>query len=318
MNRAAALSLLAASLFACRTASVPAGIPRGYEVTPNGLVHRSCIRIVPDGHSVAADGVITSPTGERTAPAPCRHPRLDPRTLAEITYDSAGGHTSSWVISAGWHNTPPLGFLRATFVVPPGPQDSSVTIYLFPSMTPAKGGPILQNVLGWQPGIGWRITSGICCPPGSQNWSRHLPVNTGDTITAYITWCPAFAARPEQAGAAGRPASARAGSAHPGSAASCDWLVLTTDNTTGQSVSLAVNDTTPVVNAGGGALEAYSFTACDQLPGGGTIAFTNIELRDQNGNVLQPDWSPHYWDGPVQCNYGITSTATSVTLTWQP
>lgn len=68
----------------------------------------------------------------------------------------------------------------------------------------------------------------------------------------------------------------------------------------------------------GGALEVYDVTSCDEFPDGGFLTFSNIAVYDRNMiRVSSPPWDSN---GPAaagltpQCNYGVKTTDTSVTV----
>jgi hypothetical protein len=292
MHRFIALALLLIPLASCRTAGLSPQIPDGYVPTPHGLVHRSCVRAVPPGHRLDADGTVISPSGERRTTAPCPYPRLDPqsRTPMELNPPQVNG----WVVSAGWTSTVPIGSLTASFVVPPAPADSGALIYFFPGMTSTPIQGIIQPVLQYGAGIQgggnyWMVMSWNCCAANSSWYSPGVTVSTGDTIVGSMN------------------VSCSGGT--------CTGQVVTTDATTGDSTTLLfTRSTTPYINAAGGALEVHGVNACGQFPASGTIAFTDITLTDQNGNPLQPVWTPNVRSRKPDCGYSATTTATTVTL----
>ncbi|HEU4559800.1 MAG TPA: hypothetical protein VFS20_18255 [Longimicrobium sp.] len=289
-----AVPLLLATLFACRTASLPLRMPEGYVVTPNGLMHGSCIRVLESGESISRDGVVIHRSGERETLPPCRHPRLDPRTFSPLAADTG------WVLSAGWTSPAPLGELRASFTVPSAPASSAATFYFFPAITPGPtSGPIMQTDLGWHPDSAqWMVSPAFCCPQGWRAKIRHVNVSPGDSLQGSITRCA-----PEPAAEVVPP---------------CTWRLVITDVTTGQASALLVSDTTTFQRAGGGTMEAYWPDACNQFPASGSISFSRIVLKDQDGNVLQPQWSSHYWRAALQCGFNIAVAPATVTLTWTP
>ena len=63
--------------------------------------------------------------------------------------------------------------------------------------------------------------------------------------------------------------------------------------------------------------KSTSVTACNQYPADGAIAFTNIALQDQNGNAMQPNWSPWVGGATPACGYTVTINGPSaMTLTY--
>ena len=300
MIRLVASFLLLVSFAGCTTTPVSRPLPEGYVATPHGLVHRSCVRHVPKGHRVTADGVVTRPEGVRETLPPCLYPRLHPRTLAPIAPTRTTPpppDVNGWVERGDWTSGVPLGSLSATFTVPQAPLSNGALIYFFPGSEPADGSTILQPVLQYGNGAAgggyyWAAASWFCCPAG---WSTHsdlISVNTGDSILGTLN------------------ATCSGGT--------CNWTIATTDTTTGGTTTLAAdNVSSPFVWNFGGVLEAYSVTACNQYPADGAIAFTNIALLDQNGNPMQPNWSP--WVGGVTpaCGYSVTiNGSNAMTLTY--
>ncbi|MGH9563211.1 MAG: hypothetical protein ACRD3S_17290, partial [Terracidiphilus sp.] len=64
-------------------------------------------------------------------------------------------------------------------------------------------------------------------------------------------------------------------------------------------------------------LEAYNIVQCSDYPPNGSLTFSNIALDDDNFKLISaPAWSATYWASGAtpQCNYKVTTTATSTTL----
>lgn len=302
MNRVITSLLLLISFAGCTTTGrVDRRLPEGYVATPHGLVHRSCVRHIPNGHRVTADGVVTRADGGRETLPPCAHPRLHPRTLQPIAPSPATPpppDVNGWVERGNWTSGAPLGYLAANFIVPQPPASNGALIYFFPGSSPSDGSTILQPVLQYGYGAAgggnyWSAASWFCCPAGWTTHSDLINVNTGDTISGTMTgFC---------------------------SGGNCNWSIATADTTTGvTSVLGADNVSTPFVWNFGGVLEAYSVTSCEQYPADGAIAFTSITLQDQNGNPMQPDWSTWVAGGLTpDCGYSVTvNGSNAMTLTY--
>lgn len=310
MRSMAACLMLLAALTGCqpeKTANAPVPeapvpsavppLPEGYVVTPHGLVHRSCVRLIAPGERVNALGTVTRASGEREQLPLCRYPRLNAHTRQPIiTGPGVTQAVNGWVEDAYWTSSVPLGSMSANFNVPTAPTSNGATIFFFPGAEPGDGSTILQPVLQYGTsaaggGNYWTAASWFCCPAGWSNHSTLINVNAGDTMLGTMT-------------------STCSGS-------SCNWTIVTTDSTSGASTTLAAdNVTSQFVWNLGGVLEAYSLTSCAQYPAAGTIAFTNIALKNQSGSPMTPSWTN--WVGTVTptCGYAVTSTPTSATLTY--
>ena len=291
------LSILALLIGACGTTTSPK-LPAGYVATPHGLVHSSCVKHLPPGHTVGADGVVKRPAGMTETLPQCGHPRLHPRTLALITMPMSvsAPAASGWIEKAYWVSDKPLGYLSAQFVVPPAPTLKGSLIYFFPGSEPADKLTILQPVLQYGTGAAgggnyWSAVSWYCCPSG---WTLHsdvIPVNTGDVIVGTMT-------------------ATCSGSA-------CNWKIVTADQTTNTSTALAADNVTDsfVWNVGA-VMEAYYVRNCNQYPAGGPLAFTNLTLRDENGVTMLPNWTNYVASVTPDCGYNVSSTPATVTLTY--
>lgn len=306
LRRVSVLPFLTLALVACQATAratartgAPPTLPEGYVVTPHGLIHRSCVRAVAAGETVDAQGAVIAANGERTELPPCRHPRLDKRTLQPI---EAGQNVSptinGWIAYADWTASTPLGYFTATFQVPASPTIYGATVFFFPGSEPTDGSTILQPVLQWgESGAGggnyWAAASWFCCPSGWLTHSALIDVNAGDTIaSSMVSDC---------------------------SGSTCSWYVKTADMTTDTFTSLAAqNVTTPFLWNFGGVLESYRVSECAQNPASGSITFSNLVLRDENGNAMSPTWTNDVPASDPDCGYAVSSSPNSVTVTWTP
>jgi hypothetical protein len=159
-------------------------------------------------------------------------------------------------------------------------------------------------VLGWndgQSGVGpWNIASWNCCPSGTANYSTPVTVNTGDVIQGIIK-----------------------GTCKAGTQSCSTWNITTKDVTTGkQTVLKKTPSEGQTFNwAQSGVLEVYSISQCSDFPPDGSIKFSKVALFDYNYKTIKnPGWTPMYWvqQGVTDpwCNYGVTTTAKSATLTY--
>ena len=281
---AAALPVLIATLWTCGVATRPQGTPPGYEPTPNGLVHRSCIHTIPDGHRVTASGVIISPDGRRETLPPCRYPHLALRTLDTVLADSG------WIMSAGWSSGDTvIGSLTSTYVVPTQPSMQGGLSYFFPGVNVKA---ILQPVLASHPDGTWTMRNAYCCTEHRVTQGTAVNVNPGDTLVGSITsTC---------------------------SASGCDWTITTIDLTSADTITLAVDSVTvPAQSVAAGVLEAYGVSDCTQFPASGSITFSNVTVTDQAGNQLPAAWHSSDWEKyPLDCGFSVAITDAGATLSW--
>jgi hypothetical protein len=255
------------------------------------------VREIAPGERVDARGAVVHANGEREALSPCRFPRLDLHTRRPIVpRRGVTPEVNGWVEASNWIAGSPLGSLSAGFPVPPAPPSNGATIFFFPGSEPDDGSTILQPVLQYGTsaaggGSSWTAASWFCCPAGWSSHSSPIDVKAGDTILATMT-ASCFGS-------------------------SCNWSIVTADSTIGTSSALpADNVASPFVWNFGGVLESYAVTSCAQYPAGGTTTFSNITLRDQNGNPMLPDWTLLMNGGTPSCNYSVTMTEVTTSLTY--
>jgi hypothetical protein len=288
----------------------PANVPSDYVITPFGYFHPSCVREIKEGQTVLADGRIRFADGTEETVAPfCNFPRYTGRgeLVVEGSADAGALYISWDWIEAGQVSTgtSSYGRIKATWTVPPTPTtNDGQTLYFFPGFEDIQNTQlIIQPVLGWNDGQNagpWNISSWNCCPSGTTNYSTPVTVNPGDTIQGTIkSTCKA-----------GNP--------------SCPtWNITTKDVTTRKSTTLR---NTPSEGqtfnwAQSGVLEVYSIYQCSDFPPNGSIEFSSVVLYDYYfKKIKNPGWTPMYWvqQGQTQpwCNYDVTTTPTSATLTY--
>ncbi len=292
----------------------PANVPSDYVITPFGYFHPSCVRQVEDGETLLADGRLQFADGtEETVASVCSFPHYTPSGELAVK-----GSTNSQPLNISWswieagqvatNNT--YGGVTATWTVPPTPTtNDGQTLFFFPALshhdnTPPAEEPIIQPVLGWndgQSGVGpWNIASWNCCPSGMTWNSTPVTVNPGDQILGTVlTSCGNVMIQ------------------------SCaKWNITTEDVTIGQSTTL--HSVFPGLYkfpwAQSGTLEVYSISQCTDYPPNGSLTFSNVVLYDNNSRPIQhPGWSPMILvqQGTTPwCNYGVTTTDTTATLTY--
>ncbi len=293
----------------------PANVPSDYVISPFGYFHPSCVRTAKDGETVLPDGRIRFEDGTEEASAlSCAFPRYNPsgELVSEGVADPNPLEISwSWIEAGQVATSTTFDAVMATWTVPITPTtNDGQTLFFFPSLShhhgnPPSEEPIIQPVLGWNDGqIGaglWNIASWNCCPSGMTWSSTPVTVNPGDQIQgAVISAC-------------GSPVIQ-----------SCSkWNITTKDVTTGTSTILKV--VYPSLYqfpwAQSGVLEVYAIQQCSDYPPDGSITFTNVSLFDNFfRHIAQPGWSPELWVAQGRtdpwCNYGVTTTDSTVTLTY--
>ncbi len=270
--------------------------PEGYVATPHGLMHHSCVGALAAGERISAGGIVLRANGERERLESCAYPRLNARTFTPIVRRPIDPTTSGWIEASYWSSASGLGFLSAVFSVPPLPVSTGGTVFFFPGAEPGDGSTILQPVLQYGSsasggGDFWTAASWFCCPSGWTFYSSPIDVSPGDTILGTM------AASCSDSG--------------------CDWDIETADISQGTSTTLTAADvTSSFTSIYGGVLEAYAVSDCSQYPDSPAITFAEVTLEDEDGNVLEPDWSTFVNDVTPQCPYGVEASATSATLSY--
>ena len=291
--------------------------PDGYEVTPAGYFHESCVRTIANGDRLLVDGRVqhaNSTTDD--AAAVCNYPRYTPAgiligptaTTKDTQLANFGKATapeiSGWLEATSDYTGSPTssyGALTAMWTVPPQPaSDDGQTLYFFPGFEDANGAvngvfTILQPVLGWTGGQ-YLIASWNCCISGVISKSPNVNVSPGDQIYGSITsTCTA------------------------GTLSCPTWNVLTLDMTTGFSTIFADTPTDgQIFNwAFGAVFEPYYIVSCNDYPPNGHLTFDNITVFSQHLAPLNTSkWTktvePH---GSPACNYSVVQvTGHEITL----
>lgn len=293
----------------------PAGVPADYVITPFGYFSPACVQQIHDGDHITQDGGIQRVTGSLEQRKICNQDNFtrdgvrvksDGRTLEGKLARTSDGNSLAetkavhpptiaheYLADGSYITSQPIGRIIASWKVPPNPRvRSKQTIYFFPGM---QGDTILQPVLGYRGESNtWDLSSWNCCKDGTVWTSDYIPAKSGDQIVGdtYSTCAAGMA---------------------------CNrWNIDTKNVTSGRSVRLT---TAPYGNPSlifGGALEVYDVTSCDEFPDGGFLTFSNIAVYDRN--MIRVSSQPWDSNGPAaagltpQCNYGVKTTDTSVTV----
>jgi hypothetical protein len=281
----------------------PAGVPDDYVITPNGYFSPACVATIHEGDELAANGMIQRASGIAEKAPTCDKPnfslqgeRIEPNGRRSLMA-APPPEQSGWVQAANYTSSKPIGRIVATWKVPTAPttKDDQV-IYFFPGLEQLPTvQSILQPVLGWN-GYGdkaWTLASWNCCVDGTTFHSDPIPASAGDTVVGdtYST-C-----------AAGQACST--------------WKIDSKNTTTGRTSTLTTNPYADLTWVFGGVLEVYNVSTCGEYPGG-PITFSNIQVYDRsNTRVSNPAWQGSDTSGiNPQCNYGLSTTATSATISY--
>jgi hypothetical protein len=286
---------------------------------PRGLIHRSCLREVPDRSTVAVDGTVTAPDGRVIHYPPCVSPGFLKPGSPEIA-------TSPWPhgLDSWGKTTPPStqgfieGFLQdaatghtftqvgSEWTVPPKPisYTSGNVVFIWNGAQNNQGlsiqsvaQPVLQlgNNGIFNPGNNWIGAIYVCQGPADPCYkdSTTLSFTPGDQASGlvYTSNC---------------------------SGGKCDVNIEMDNNTTLLRISytlakaVATNGQTndSYTQALFAALETANLSTCDNFPVG-PISFSSFVLAD-NGSFVTPSGGASYHAVTPDCGYGaipIGSTA---------
>lgn len=243
-----------------------------------------------------ADPVVIGADGSRRSLGPCTPPHKP--------------STSGWIVNMNWPANPlqPVGSMTASFMVPTDPlHGDGATLFFFPGGQIAMPYMIWQTVLhyGYDAWKGWSIASWLDNRAGWSFQSTPLPTKAGDTIFGSIT-------------------SSCSNNV-------CNWCLMTIDCstadcshtpdcTTKEASAFVIENLDPNFTPQqffGGAFEGYAVTDCQtQYPAGSkSITFSNITLKDRNGDPIQTMW----FKGLINPDCGATAVSPdgkTVTLMW--
>lgn len=292
----------------------PRDVPRDYVITPFGYFHPSCVRTVGRSDIVLADGRVQHADGTRSPAHTCGYARygksgnrIEPgmSTAPGVTPPASSANlpprVDGWLEASWYHDKATFGGVSSHWFVPSAPaSDVGQVLYYFPGLEDYENiVSILQPVLGWN-GFNdhaWTITSWNCCRGGNVDHSVPEPVATGDSIVGKIAGdCPA-----------GQVCST--------------WDIATIDKTNGRSSTLRKTSSygQRFDWAFAGVVEVYGVGACDQYSSNGFVDFTQISLLDvEKKRIGKVHWAASglLQNGAPVCNYGVTVTPTSASLTF--
>jgi hypothetical protein len=287
-------------------ASRPAGIPLDYVVTPNGLFHASCVVKVEENDLITANGDVRHADGSVRKATVCAHPRFDKagKLVALAGQDEAAGRLEfdGWVTSSNSdpNVTPPANKMVANFTVPSGPTTAAgQVLYFFPGLEATVNlQTILQPVLAWN-GFGdsaWTMTNWNCCKNGTTFHGDTISVSTGHKIHGAM----------------------RGNNCQNGVCS--NWNITSVDRTTGQKTTFGTDAYDQAFNwYFGGVMEVYGVTQCSQYPANGSIKFTDVQVYDLNGADVTPsNWNISIASTAPSCNYAVTPTTRTTTITFNP
>jgi hypothetical protein len=285
----------------------PQDVPADYVVTPNGFFSPSCVQPVHDGEKLHANGSIEAADGSIRQPAACTQPhyrfdgtRVNPdgSFLLPAIHARANPTINGWVEDANYESSVNIGKIVATWTVPKTPtKQSGQTDYFFPGLEQNDSNPesILQPVLGYGAfsGTVWTLSSWNCCVSGTTYYSGPISVNVGDKIVG-TTACEAKN--------------------------SCGtWDITSEDATTNKSTTLKTDPYGNLLWVFGGVMEVYGVSSCNELPASSPLAYSSIGVYNTGfGQISNPPWTKDYpiGSGTPQCGYSISTTASSVTLSY--
>jgi hypothetical protein len=251
--------------------------------TPFGYFDPSCVYAL-DAAGNRPDGVAACATD---------HPALGPDTVID--------ETDGWKASE-WYQAAPMSLVSASWVVPPAPTGQvGQTLYYFPGLEPASYDDIVQPVLAWDgfSDNAWTMTSWNCCETGNVWHSNPISVSPGDTVYGYAK-----------------------GSACDATTGVCAaWTILSGDDSTGQTTTLAATGSAAFTAAQGGVLETYGVAACDDLTT--AVKFEKVEVAGIAGKLEKPTgWVPDIASATPSCSYAgkasIGTDTSTVTISDRP
>lgn len=292
----------------------PPDVPPGYVVTPFGYFHPSCVRTIARSDVLLADGRIKHADGTSAPVRTCAYarymqngrriePGMPPQAIAAPLdgRKTVPPEADGWLEASWYHDAAPFGGISADWLVPSAPTlDIGQVLYYFPGLEDYENiVTILQPVLGWNAfnDHGWTIASWNCCRGGNADHSVPEPTATGNLIVGTISGdCPA-----------GHVCST--------------WDIVTFDKTRGRASTLkrASSYGQTFDWAFAGVVEVYGVGACDQYSSNGFVDFTKVSLLNVDKKAMRKvRWAASglLQGGAPTCNYGVTVTPTSASLTF--
>jgi hypothetical protein len=290
----------------------PPTVPQHFVATPNGWFDPACVIEIGEREKVLADGRVARMDGSISREArPCASPRYDVqgRVIAERVAQNATGAgrevpastptTNGWVEYVDSTALGALSYVHTQWNVPPAPaSNNGQVVYFFPGLeNTAIGDIILQPVLGWNQAFGptgWSIASWNCCATGTTWHSSYLAAVAGTTVSGDMT-----------------------GTNCSSSGVCTNWTIISS-NPDGSGVSLQTTVTEAMNWLFGNVLEAYSIDSCNQLPASAPVTASAFSFRTApNGtSAATPTWVQHTTSQTPSCSYGVSSTASTASLSW--
>lgn len=300
----------------------PSAVPGEYAATPFGYFHPSCVQHLAHGDTLKRDEfAIQHSDGSLDSIPACNYPHYD--TKGNIVSDAPNTQqlattpsiSHAWLEDFGTTISGEVGYLYATWTVPPAPTSNDGQIlYFFPGLEDIDDVvSILQPVLAWNddssnpyaPVNAWSIASWNCCITGPSGYadafeSQQVTVNVGDTIAGEIL-----------------------SDCSSGTSGCEGWDVFAFDFTSDQYTELAnaYADGQAFNWAFAGVLEVYFIAQCSDYPPNGSITFSDVSMYnfdfDEFSNTdwaFNSDGSAGYSGLTPQCNYGGSTSSNSVTL----
>jgi hypothetical protein len=213
---------------------------------------------------------------------PCPYPSL--LSLKDVATESPQHYYSDWSVYAQTATTTSFNFMTSTWQVPPiptnhGPFDLS-SVYLFNGLEDGAGHhgnatlilqPVLQygksgcliNPTKW---TSWQAGSYLVDGNGRAHCGKTFPVSVNDTVVGTMT---------KQSGN------------------SNTWTVTTSGGPNNATSTYTSSLGNKIINAAYLTLEGMVIYNCQTYPSGGGVSFTNIELKNDQGEQIKGTvWTP--------------------------
>eukprot|EP01123_Difflugia_compressa_P003942 TRINITY_DN15268_c0_g1_i1.p1 TRINITY_DN15268_c0_g1~~TRINITY_DN15268_c0_g1_i1.p1 ORF type:complete len:304 (+),score=40.35 TRINITY_DN15268_c0_g1_i1:2-913(+) len=282
------LSVLSFVVVLCNPPPPP---PPNFVPTPFGFRDPDCVLEVPSGSTVTArdDTVIvkTPPTDASThqhtfyykAPPHCGQD-IEKIKQKRTTVRESSEVTNGWLDWVGWYapdGQNNLTSFTSTYVVPGLPKSGTdgQTLYYFIGLVNEDDPSainILQPVLTWGNTQSWYICSWICCPANITVSSTPITgLMPGSTFQGVIE-------RQSES----------------------NWLVDSVFQ--GEHTTLNADVGDYVYNWADITLEVYNVNSCTDFAPGKAF-FNDLVLKDEQGQTLNPNWSPY--SGQTTCGGSI-------------
>jgi len=184
---------------------------KGWQLTPVGLAHPSCIHRVPSGtevNKINGEMFITKPNGAVSKIPKCDYPWVQPPSKKVNNSTHVKDFAPGWKVWTTFQSKSPAGFsgFLGFFTIPDAPQngDDGQTLFMFTGLQnenwiPGPNAPpapqdfeIIQPVLQWGESAGgggnyWTLASWYVTVYNGFLISDLISVNAGDTIFGNMT-----------------------------------------------------------------------------------------------------------------------------------